>query len=96
MFVKDKRDLSTFMGHGNGPVHREKDRTIQSRNNWEQIPGRDCLDEEHKRRDQQYTGKRLPLSETGGSERGVQWGTASTFSHRWGPVGLLAEEGLGG
>lgn len=64
------------MGHGNRPVHREKDRTIQSRNNLAQAPGEDRLDEQHKRRDQQYTGKRLPLSETGGRERGVWWGTA--------------------
>lgn len=82
MFVKDKRDLSVFIEDGNGPVHREKDLTIQSRNNLKQAPGQDSLDEEHKRRDQQDTGKRLPLSETGGREGGLWWETASTSSHR--------------
>lgn len=91
------------MGHRNGPVHREKDRTVQSRNNLEQAPGGDRLDDKHKKRDQQYTGERLPLSETGGSKRGVQWGTASTFSHRSGTSKSAGrerlqrdEEGLGG
>lgn len=103
MFVKDKRDLSICMGHRNGPVHREQGRTIQSRNNLEQAPGGDPLDEEHKRRDQQNTGKRLPLSETGGREGDMQWRTASISSDRSGASRSAgrgrfegSQEGLGG
>ena len=96
MFLKNKRGLSIFIGYENGPVHGEKDMTIQSRDNLGQAPGGDLWMKSTRVGTSSSLEKGclcLKLEEKREEHGGGQPQPSLTG---WRPVGLLAGKGLRG
>lgn len=96
MFVKDKRDLSICMGHGNGPVHREQDRKYREEITWNKLLEETLWMTSTGGGTSSTLGKGCLCLKLEEGREACSGGQPPPPLTDRGPVGLLAEEGLRG